>query len=53
MIKKNSKLYINFGFCDDILLLSAITSELQLLLNICEIYSKNWAIEFNSAINVI
>ena len=35
------------GFCDDICLLSPTTSDMQILLNICNNFSKNWALEFN------
>ena len=35
------------AFCDDVCLLSPDESELQILLNICDNYSKNWAIEYN------
>jgi hypothetical protein len=34
-------------FCDDICLLSISESEMQSLLNICDNFSKKWAIEFN------
>ena len=34
-------------FCDDICLLSLNESEMQILLNICDHYSKKWALEFN------
>ena len=36
-----------FGFCDDLNLLSPSSEELQLLLNICEVYSNEWGLEFN------
>ena len=35
------------AFCDDVCLLSPDENELQILLNICDNYSKNWAIEYN------
>jgi hypothetical protein len=35
------------AFCDDVCLLSPDESELQILLNICDNYSKNWAFEYN------
>ena len=34
-------------FCDDICLISPDAHELQLLLNICNNYSKKWALEYN------
>jgi hypothetical protein len=34
-------------FCDDICLLSIDESDMQSLLNICDNFSKKWAIEFN------
>ena len=34
-------------FCDDICLISPEEHELQLLLNICDNYSKKWALEYN------
>ena len=35
------------AFCDDVCLLSPDENELQILLNVCDNYSKNWAIEYN------
>ena len=35
------------GFCDDINLLSESINDLQELLNICEKYGQNWAIDYN------
>ena len=35
------------GFCDDISLLSCKPNDLQELLNICEKYTNDWALEFN------
>ena len=35
------------SFCDDICLLSPNAPELIYFLNICDNYSKKWAIEFN------
>ena len=34
-------------FCDDVRLLSPNETELQMLLNICDDYSKKWALEYN------
>ena len=34
-------------FCDDVCLMSPNVIELQLLLNICDNYSKTWALEYN------
>jgi hypothetical protein len=34
-------------FCDDICLMSPDANELQMLLNICDNYSKKWALEYN------
>jgi hypothetical protein len=35
------------AFCEDVCLLSPDESELQILLNICDNYSKYWAIKYN------